>query len=261
MLQLFERRASCNEALVAAAALPLEELLVLAAGADPHPSPTPSPHAGKDAPVAAAEADAAMLATPNPGSAPVAAPSEAHASHSEVAPGVAEARVGVAEAAVTAVHDAANLAQAPDLVPAAVQRTLLLPLAGAAGAAGKSQIWRGTRLRVCIGYGAVHLPGGDGGEAVGAVHGEAAGGEGVWMGLGTCCDSPAPWVEGACPSGGCSCSGGSGSDAGRGTVDRLCCAPEADVACSVSAACERLKHPSVVVPAWRACCLHALWNL
>ena len=215
VLQLFERRALGIEALVAAAALPLEELLALAAGADPspacplNPSPTPSPRAGEEAPLAGATPDPALAEAPDPAaeSAHMAAPA---------APWVAaEACEGVAEAAAIAAHAQASSAPALDPAPAAARRTLLLPLAGAAGAAGGSQIWRGARLRVCIGYSAVRLPSGGGSDALGAVRGEAAGGEGLWAGFGTCSDSPAPWLEDGCAS---SSYGASGSEAGWSTL-------------------------------------------
>lgn len=141
LLQLFERRASCVEALVAAAALPLEELLALAAGTNLspayHPSPVLSPRAGEQAPLADAAPYPALAAAPDPTAktAPVAAP----VSPLAAAPCAGEASKGLAEAAATAVHDLARSAPSLDLAPTAVQRTLLLPLAGAAGAAAGSQ--------------------------------------------------------------------------------------------------------------------------
>ena len=197
---------------MAAAALPLEELLALAAGADPspaypvHPSPTSSPCAGEEARLAGATPDPALAPLPDP--AAESAPSAAPASPLVAPPGAGEASECVAEAADAAAH-----AQAPaaNLAPAAVQRTLLLPLVGAAGVAGGSQAWRGARLRVCIGYSVVHLPSGGGSEALNAMREEAAGGEGLWAGLGTCSDSPVPWLGDACAS---SSYGDSGSEAG-----------------------------------------------
>ena len=196
---------------MAVAALPLEELLALAAGADPSPAyplnprPAPSARAGEEAPLAGATPDPALTAAPDP------AADSAPVGPLAAASGVGEASEGVAEAAATTMHDLAWSAPALDSAPAAVQRTLLLPLAGAAGLVGGSQIWRGARLRVCIGYSAVHLRSSGGTEALGAGRGEAAGGEGLWAGLGTCSESPAPWLEDACAS---SSYGGSGSEAG-----------------------------------------------
>ena len=219
LLQLFERRAYCVEALVAAAALPLEELLALAAGADPspayplHPSPTALPHASEQAPLAGATPDRALAAAPDP--AAVLAPAAAPAVPWAAAPGAGAAGEGVAEAAATAAHAQGWSAPALNPAPAAAQCTLLLPLAGAAGAAGGSQVWHGARLRVCIGYSVVHLPSGGGSEALGAVRGEAAGGEGLWAGFGTCSDSPAPWLEDGCAS---SSYGAFGSEAGKSTL-------------------------------------------
>lgn len=224
LFQLFERRASCVEALVAAAALPMDELLTLAAGADPCPeyspcpSATPSPPVGEEARCAGATPDPASAAAPGPAaeSAPAAAP----ASPLAAAHGAGEPGEGVAEAAAAAVHDLARSAPALNLAPAAVQRTLLLPLAGAAGATGGSQAWRGARLRVCIGYGVAHLPNAGGGEAMDAVRGETAGGEGLGKGWGMCSESPAPWLEDACTS---TTYGDSGSEAGKSTSACLYC--------------------------------------
>ena len=241
---------------MAAAALPLEELLALAAGAEPCPaydpraSPSPPPCAGEEAPLAAATPDPAYDHHPSPSPLPrageeaplaaaapgpalaaasgldaVAAPAAAPASPLAAAPGAGEAREEVAEAAIDVVHNPSWTAPPLDLAPAAVQRTLLLPLAGGAGAAGGSQAWRGARLRVCIGYGVVHLPNAGSGGAKGAVHGETAEGEGLWMGLGICSDSLAPWLEGAGTS---SSYGDSGSESGGRTID---CTPEADTRC------------------------------
>lgn len=204
---------------MAAAALPLEELLALAAGADPspahpaHSSPTSSQRTGEEAPLAGATPDPALAAAPGPAaeSAPAAAPAPPWAA----APGAGEAGEGAAEAAAIAVYDLARSAPALDVAPTAVQRTLLLPLAGAACATGGSTIWRGARLRVCIGYSVVRLRSGGGSEALGAVRGKTAGGEGSWAGLGTCSDSPAPWAEDACAS---SSYADAGFEAGRSAL-------------------------------------------
>jgi hypothetical protein len=81
---------------------------------------------------------------------------------------------GVDAAAAPGQGGAAGGGAAPTPAPAAARRTLLLPLVHA-GAGGGGALWRGARLRVCVGYSAVALGAGADGARAAALAANGAG--------------------------------------------------------------------------------------
>lgn len=190
--QLFDRRASGVEALVAAAELPLGELLALAAAAEPDLAAeaiTPAAPGAAAEPDLAANPGASWEPCPDALAAADSQPDLAPASQLPDAPLAAPDAVTPAPpAALTPASARTDVDIQPDpdeaaagpparepgaaavSAPVAAQRTLLLPLAGLGSGSG-SRTWHGARLRVRVEYSAVCLDGAADGAA-----GDAAGG-------------------------------------------------------------------------------------
>ena len=203
--QLFNRRASGVEALVAAAELPLGELLALAAAAEPDlaaEAATPAaPGTAAARPDLAANpgvswepcSDALAAAGAQPDLAPASQPPDAP-------PAAADAVTPAPPAALTPASARTDLDIQPDpdeavggapasglgaaavSAPVAAQRTLLLPLAGLGSGSG-SRAWLGARLRVRVEYSAVCLDGAADGAAGDAVDGGTDANQGLLSGV------------------------------------------------------------------------------